>query len=125
MSVKRDKKQIRDILTLVEQSDENIAGIASQAQLRQEAAEGNSDHLTLAVEPPALCDVAAHLERPKRERLPHWNLTEMAAFHDWAARQLAPRRFRMEFPAGSIFRDLPSGRYLADPVCGRVELPEL
>jgi len=31
----------------------------------------------------------------------------------------------MEFPAQSIFRDLPSGRYLGNPVCGKVELPEL
>lgn len=98
---------------------------ALRKQLRLEAAGAGTDHLTLAVEPPALCDAAAHLERPKREKLPHWNLTEMAAFHDWASRQLAPRRFRMEFPSGSIFRDLPSGHYLGNPVRGKVALPEL
>lgn len=98
---------------------------ALRKQLRQEAAAAGTDHLTLTVAPPARCDAAAHLERPKREKLPHWNLTEMADFHDWAARQLAPRRFRMEFPAGSIFRDLPSGHYLGNPVRGKVALPEL
>ena len=38
MTVRRDKKQIQDILTLILQFDEEIAGIASQGELRQEAA---------------------------------------------------------------------------------------
>ena len=93
--------------------------------LRQEAAAENPGHLTLAVEAPALCTAAAHLERPRRGELPHWNLTEMAAFHDWAARLLAPRLFRMEFPADSIFGKLPSGFYLRNTPYGEVDLPEL
>ena len=38
MAVRRDRQQIRDILTLIEQFDEDVAEIASQEALQQAAA---------------------------------------------------------------------------------------
>ena len=40
MAIKRDKKQIQDILTLIEQYDEALSEIASQPQAQQESAAG-------------------------------------------------------------------------------------
>jgi hypothetical protein len=35
-----------------------------------------------------VCDCAAHLERPAKKTLTHWDLPAMLAFHAWANRQL-------------------------------------
>ena len=90
--------------------------------LRREAASGEKCHLSLSVAPPAVCGSAAHLERPRRGTLAHWQLTEMVEFHDWAARQLGNRRFRMAFPERSLWSGLPSGLYLWNTPPGRAEL---
>ena len=62
------------------------------------------------------CDEAAHLERPGKKSLRHWDLSELFALYSWANRTLGEdRTFTIELPGDSIFRNLPSGRYLAAP----------
>lgn len=61
------------------------------------------------------CDDSAHLERPGKKALRHWDLSELFALYSWANRALGGERtFTVELPAESIFRKLPSGKYLAN-----------
>ena len=46
MAFKRDKQQIQDILTLIEEYDEALAEIASQPQRQQESAAGAIERLS-------------------------------------------------------------------------------
>ena len=61
------------------------------------------------------CDDSAHLERPGKKALRHWDLSELFALYSWANRVLGEdRTFTIELPQESIFRKLPSGKYLAN-----------
>ena len=60
------------------------------------------------------CDEAGHLERPGKAALRHWGLEELFALYSWGNRQLVDKGIlAMELPEDSLFRTLPSGRYLA------------
>jgi hypothetical protein len=64
-----------------------------------------------------VCDSAAHLERPAKETLTHWDLPAMLDFHAWANRQFRQRSggFRI-FPAATddIGNQLPSMRGMGE-----------
>ena len=60
------------------------------------------------------CDDAGHLERPGKKLLRHWDLDELFALYSWGNRMLGmDRTLIVELPPESIFRKLPSGKYLA------------
>ena len=61
------------------------------------------------------CDDAAHLERPGKKSLRHWDLCELFALYSWGNRALGEdRSLTIQLPPESIFRNLPSGKYLAN-----------
>jgi hypothetical protein len=76
------------------------------------------DTLCLTGITPDICSAAAHLERPQRGVLHHWDLPDLFDFHAWANRQLFPRGRRLLiFPApGEIFSRLPALIGMGDPV---------
>lgn len=60
------------------------------------------------------CDEAAHLERPGKKQLRHWDLDELFALYSWGNRMLGEdRTLTIRLPEESLFNRLPSGRYLA------------
>ena len=76
----------------------------------------NSGNVQMILPDVKSCDDAGHLERPGKKQLRHWDLDELFALYSWANRTLGKNRtFTIELPETSIFRNLPSGRYLANP----------
>lgn len=61
------------------------------------------------------CDDAAHLERPGKKSLRHWDLSELFALYSWANRALGEdRSLVIRLPQESVFSKMPSGKYLAN-----------
>lgn len=61
------------------------------------------------------CADASHLERPGKKALLHWDLCELFALYSWGNRALGEdRNLTIELPETSVFRTLPSGKYLAN-----------
>ena len=76
----------------------------------------NSGNLLLKVPDVTACKDAGHLERPGKKELLHWSLDELFALYSWGNRQLGDgRTLTIEMPENSIFRKMPSGRYLINP----------
>lgn len=61
------------------------------------------------------CSDAGHLERPGKKNLLHWSLDELFALYSWGNRALGfERNLQILLPQESLFRKLPSGRYLSN-----------
>ncbi|MBO5924099.1 MAG: hypothetical protein J6Q81_06255 [Lentisphaeria bacterium] len=61
------------------------------------------------------CDDAAHLERPGKKQLRHWDMCELFALYSWGNRALGEdRSLVIRLPQESVFSKLPSGKYLAN-----------
>ncbi len=74
----------------------------------------NSGNVHLNLPDVQSCDDAGHLERPGKKALRHWGLDELFALYSWGNRTLGEGRYlTVQLPENSIFRQLPSGRYLA------------
>lgn len=74
----------------------------------------SSGNLHLILPDVTACQDAAHLERPGKKSLAHWDLEELFALYSWGNRQLGGERLlNIELPENSIFRKLPSGKYLS------------
>lgn len=75
-----------------------------------------SGNVILQVPDVKSCDDASHLERPGKKSLRHWDMCELFSLYSWANRTLGGERsFTIQLPQESIFRNLPSGKYLANP----------
>ena len=82
--------------------------------LRQQ--QSNTVSVVLQLPAASVCDEAGHLERPGKKTLRHGNLDELFALYSWGNRTLGEgRELRIELPGDSLFRKLPSGRYLSNP----------
>jgi hypothetical protein len=79
---------------------------------------GTPDTLCLVGVNPGVCSAAAHLERPQRHVLHHWDLPDLFDFYTWANRQLLPHGRRLLiFPSpGEIFSRLPALIGMGNPV---------
>lgn len=66
---------------------------------------------------PHFCDSRAHLERAKQEYIPHWDITDIIAFHFWASRKLKDKEiiFKIFPPSKGIFNELPSFTSMREP----------
>ncbi|MDD3886851.1 MAG: hypothetical protein PHI35_08260 [Victivallaceae bacterium] len=86
-----------------------------QRQLRDAVRRTDKD-IVIAVEP-GLCFDAAHLERPAKKLLPHFDLENWLAFYLWGNRQLAKRGLAL------TLRDAGCGNFSGSPLLAAMSRP--